>query len=208
MFRRSVETFLDVSKKEIPRARLEDRWDTMMDKLLHEEGATDEIGRDEPSASYHFTATLTKAWWDQKLSKFTDDWTARGKAVSSLIEQEHALVKEEKEGGAEPTDPQVAKENLDTILTEYRQKQTELERTKDNSFEDPFLSKQWMAKAQKLEREYAKKYGGIVDDSGRRVSWAKRQGLAKKENSLLGEVESDDDARFFSQVAAMRRGRQ
>jgi len=179
----------------------------MMDKLLLEEGVTDEVVHDGPLASYHFTATLTKAWWDQKLTKITDDRTARAKAVSSLIEQELALVKEEKESGAEPTDPKVAKETLDTILTEYRQKQTEMERTRDTSFEDPFLSEQWIAKAQKLEREYAKKYEGIVDDSDRGVSWAKRQGLAKKENSLLGAVESDEDAQFFSHVAAMRRGR-
>ncbi|KAL5595708.1 hypothetical protein FOVSG1_009397 [Fusarium oxysporum f. sp. vasinfectum] len=207
MFRRSVNTLLSVSKKDIPRARLGDRWDAMMDTLLLEEGLTDEVVQDGPLASYHFTATLTKAWWDQKLTKITDDRTARAKAVSSLIEQELALVKEEKESGAEPTDPKVAKETLDTILTEYRQKQTEMERTRDTSFEDPFLSEQWIAKTQKLEREYAKKYEGIVDDSDRGVSWAKRQGLAKKENSLLGAVESDEDAQFFSHVAAMRRGR-
>lgn len=207
IFRRSVDTLLSVSKKDIPRARLGDRWDAMMDKLLLEEGVTDEVVQDGPLASYRFTATLTKAWWDQKLTKITDDRTARAKAVSSLIEQELALVKEEKESGAEPTDPKVAKETLDTILTEYRQKQTEMERTRDTSFEDPFLSEQWIAKAQKLAREYAKKYEGIVDDSDRGVSWAKRQGLAKKENSLLGAVESDEDAQFFSHVAAMRRGR-
>ncbi|KAL5607879.1 hypothetical protein FOBRF1_008376 [Fusarium oxysporum] len=207
IFRRSVNTLLSVSKKDIPRARLGDRWDAMMDTLLLEEGLTDEVVQDGPLASYHFTATLTKAWWDQKLTKITDDRTARAKAVSSLIEQELALVKEEKESGAEPTDPKVAKETLDTILTEYRQKQTEMERTRDTSFEDPFLSEQWIAKTQKLEREYAKKYEGIVDDSDRGVSWAKRQGLAKKENSLLGAVESDEDAQFFSHVAAMRRGR-
>ncbi|KAJ4109717.1 hypothetical protein NW760_002349 [Fusarium oxysporum] len=207
IFRRSVNTLLSVPKKDIPRARLGDRWDAMMDKLLLEEGVTDEVVHDGPLASYHFTAILTKAWWDQKLTKITDDRTARAKAVSSLIEQELALVKEEKESGAEPTDPKVAKETLDTILREYRQKQTEMERTRDTSFEDPFLSEQWIAKAQKLEREYAKKYEGIVDDSDRGVSWAKRQGLAKKENSLLGAVESDEDAQFFSHVAAMRRGR-
>lgn len=207
IFRRSVKTLLSISTKDIPRARLGDRWDAMMDKLLLEEGVTDEVIQDGPLASYHFTATLTKAWWDQKLTKITDDRTARAKAVSSLIEQELALVKEEKESGAEPTDPKVAKETLDTILTEYRQKQTEMERTRDTSFEDPFLSEQWIAKAQKLAREYAKKYEGIVDDSDRGVSWAKRQGLAKKENSLLGAVESDEDAQFFSHVAAMRRGR-
>lgn len=198
---------MSIPKKDIPRARLDDRWDAMMDKLLLEEGVTDEVVQDGPLASYRFTATLTKAWWDQKLKKITDDRTARAKAVSSLIEQELALVKEEKESGAEPTDPKVAKETLDTILTEYRQKQTEMERTRDTSFEDPFLSEQWIAKAQKLALEYAKKYEGIVDDSDRGVSWAKRQGLAKKENSLLGAVESDEDAQFFSHVAAMRRGR-
>ncbi|KAF4959979.1 hypothetical protein FGADI_1253 [Fusarium gaditjirri] len=206
IFRRSVETLLGVSKNDIPTARIDDRWDAMMDKLLCEEGVTDEVVRDGPLASYHFTATLTKAWWDEKLMKNTDDRTARAKAVSSLIEQELALAKEEKQSGAEPTDPKVAKETLDAILTDYRQKQTEVERTKDTSFRDPFLSEQWISKVQKLELEYASKYGGIVDGSDERVSWAQRQGLAKKGDSLLRAVESDKDAQFFSQIAAMRRG--
>lgn len=208
IFRRSVRTLLGVSAKDIPRARLDDRWDAMMDKLLLAEGFTDKVVRDGPLASYHFTATLTKAWWDQKLMKITNDQTARAKAVSSLIEKEIALVKEEKKSGAKPTDPKVAKETLDTILTEYRQKQAEMERTKDNSFEDPFLSEQWVTRAQKLEDEYARKYEARVEDSGRRISWAKRQGLAKKENTLLGAVESDKEAQFFSQIATMRRGGQ
>ncbi|KAG4252360.1 hypothetical protein FPRO04_02144 [Fusarium proliferatum] len=208
IFRRSVRTLLGVSAKDIPRARLYDRWDAMMDKLLLAEGFTDKVVRDGPLASYHFTATLTKAWWDQKLMKITNDQTARAKAVSSLIEKEIALVKEEKKSGAKPTDPKVAKETLDTILTEYRQKQAEMERTKDNSFEDPFLSEQWVTRAQKLEDEYARKYEARVEDSGRHISWAKRQGLAKKENTLLGAVESDKEAQFFSQIATMRRGGQ
>ncbi|KAG9504340.1 hypothetical protein J7337_004312 [Fusarium musae] len=153
-----------------------------MDKLLLKEGFGDEV--------------------------ITNDQTARAKAVSSLIEQELALAKEERKSGSKPTDPKVAKETLDTILTEYRQKQAEMERTKNNSFEDPFLSEQWVARAQRLEDEYARKYGVSVDNSGRRVSWAKRQGLAKKENSLLGAVESDKEAQFFSQIATMRRGGQ
>jgi uncharacterized membrane protein YheB (UPF0754 family) len=190
----------------MPSAQLDDRWDAMMDKLLLKEGFRDEVVRDGPLASYHFTATLTKAWLDQKLMKITNDQTARAEAVSSLIEQELALAKEEKKSGSKPTDPKVAKETLDTILTEYRQKQAEMERTKNNSFEDPFLSEQWVARAQRLEDEYARKYGVSVDNSGRRVSWAKRQGLAKKENSLLGAVESDKEAQFFSQIATMRRG--
>ncbi|KAF5237064.1 hypothetical protein FANTH_11051 [Fusarium anthophilum] len=208
IFRRSVRTLLRVSLEDMPRAELGDRWDAMMDKLLLEEGLTDEVVRDGPLASYRFTATLTKAWWDQKLMKITNDQTARAKAVSSLVEQELALVKEEQQSGAKPTDPKLAKETLDTILTEYRQKHAEMERTKDTSFEDPFLSEQWVARAQKLGDEYARKYEGRVDGSGRRVSRVKGQGLAKKENSLLGAVESDKEAQFFSQIATMRRGGQ
>ncbi|KAF9772112.1 hypothetical protein IL306_010200 [Fusarium sp. DS 682] len=203
IFRKSVMTFLGVTNVDIPRARSEDRWDAMMDKLLRKEGVTEDVNRDDPSASYHFTATLSKAWWDQKLTRYRDDWTARGEAVSRLIEREQALVKEEKESGTELTDPKVAKETLDTILSEYRQKQVDA-----TKFEDPFLSPRWMAKAQRLEREYVMKYAGRVDENGKRDSWAKRQGLARKDDSLLGAVESDNDAQFFSQIAAMRRGRQ
>ncbi|KAF4335333.1 hypothetical protein FBEOM_10829 [Fusarium beomiforme] len=212
IFRQSVITFLGVSSEDIPMARSEDHWDAMMDKLLRKEGVTEEVERVDPSPSYHFTATLSKAWWDQKLHRYRNDWTARGEAVSRLIEQERALVKEEKDRGAEPTDPEIAKETLDTILSDYRQRHVDLERTKDaddaTTFQDPFLSPKWMAKAQRLEREYINKYAGRVDESGERVSRKKGMGSANKEDSLLKAVESDDEAQFFSHIAAMRRGRQ
>jgi hypothetical protein len=83
--------------------------------------------------------------------------------LSKLVEQERALAKEEKQSGVGPTDPKVAKETLSRILTEYRRKQAESERQKEdngiNSFQDPFASPRWLRRVQRLEMEELEQNG-------------------------------------------------
>ncbi|KAM0234020.1 hypothetical protein ACHAP5_010230 [Fusarium lateritium] len=152
---------LEAETEGIPSGKAEDRWDTMMENLLQEEGVTDRASNDGLLASYRFSAVLSKTWWTCALDKHNQDWTARGEAISKLVEQERALAKQEKESGAEPTDPEVAKTTLDAILTEYRQKQVEQEQTKKEDgvteFRDPFMSPGWLAEVEKVERDYLAK---------------------------------------------------
>jgi hypothetical protein len=152
---------LEVETEGMSSGKAEDRWDTMMENLLQAEGVTDRVSNDGLLASYRFSAVLSKAWWGCTLDKHTQDWTARGEAISKLVEQERALAKQEKETGAEPTDPEVAKKTLDAILTEYRQKQVEQEQTRKADgameFRDPFMSPGWLAEVQKLEHDYLSK---------------------------------------------------
>ncbi|SPJ75249.1 uncharacterized protein FTOL_04980 [Fusarium torulosum] len=152
---------LEVETEGISSGKAEDRWDTMMENLLQAEGVTDRVSNDGLLASYRFSAVLSKAWWGCALDKHTQDWTARGEAISKLVEQERALAKQEKESGAEPIDPEVAKKTLDAILTEYRQKQVEREQTRKADgameFRDPFMSPGWQAEVQKLEHDYLTK---------------------------------------------------
>jgi hypothetical protein len=156
--RRDMVAMLEVETEGMSSGKAEDRWDTMMENLLQAEGVTDRVSNDGLLASYRFSAVLSKAWWGCALDKHTQDWTARGEAISKLVEQERALAKQEKESGSKPTDPEVAKKTLDAILTEYRQKQVEREQTRKADgameFRDPFMSPGWLAEVQKLEHDY------------------------------------------------------
>ncbi|KAF4450692.1 hypothetical protein F53441_6233 [Fusarium austroafricanum] len=202
-YRRSVVRYLDVENEDIPEAQSEDHWDMLMDKLMRKEGVATDISRDEPTASHHFTTLLTKAWWEQKLARTADDWQARSRAVVKILEQERTLVEEEKKSGAKSTDPQVAKETLNKILSDYRQKQADLEQKKKaeggTSFEDPFMSSKWVTKARDLERQHVAIHGGRGKRRGKdRASWPRKRELGNTGNlETSGSV--DDD--FFKQIA-------
>ncbi|KAM0342795.1 hypothetical protein ACHAPU_009159 [Fusarium lateritium] len=161
IFRRDMLAMMDAETKVMSSARAEDRWDTMMSEMLREEGVTDSISRDGPLASYRFSAALSKTWWVYALSKHSQDWTARGEAISRLVEQERALVKREKLSGVEPTDPGVARETLDAILTDYRQQEAEREQKREaaggTEFRDPFTATKWLKEVQRVEHEYIEK---------------------------------------------------
>ncbi|KAF5658192.1 hypothetical protein FHETE_10020 [Fusarium heterosporum] len=161
IFRRDMLAMIDAETKIMSSARAEDGWDTMMNEMLREEGITDRISQDGPLGSYRFSAALSRTWWAYTLEKHKQDWTARGEAVSRLVEQERVLAKREKQSGAEPTDPEVARENLDAILADYRQKEAEREQTRKTAgateFRDPFTATKWLEEAQKVEDEYLQK---------------------------------------------------
>ncbi|KAG5656575.1 hypothetical protein KAF25_000162 [Fusarium avenaceum] len=161
IYRRDMIARMEAETEGMSLGQAEDRWDTLMENLLKAEGVTDRVSNDGILASYRFSAALSKAWWGRTLDKHTQDWTARGEAISKLVEQERVLAKQEREAGAEPTDPEVAKKTLDAILTEYRQKQVEQEQTKKADgameFRDPFMAPGWLAEVQKLEQDYLSK---------------------------------------------------
>ncbi|KAL3595036.1 hypothetical protein FPOAC2_09357 [Fusarium poae] len=162
-FRQTVQDTKKVDRELVPAAALEDLWDDIMHRLLHEKGDTVGVRREGPLESFRFSTILTKAWWEMKLLMFNEDWTARSDAICKLVEQERALAKGEKQSGVGPTDPEVAKESLDQILAEYRRKQTESEqKTKEggtNSFQDPFASPRWLKKVKASEIEELKRNG-------------------------------------------------
>ncbi|KAG8354861.1 hypothetical protein FVEN_g7165 [Fusarium venenatum] len=156
-FRQTIQATKKVDTELVSAAASEDLWDDIVHRLLHQQGDTVGARREGPLESFRFSATLTKAWWEMKLLRFNEDWTARSEAISKLVEQERTLAKGEKQSGVRPTDPEVAKETLDQILAEYRRKQTESEqKTKEsgtNSFQDPFASLRWLKKVKMVEIE-------------------------------------------------------
>ncbi|KAM0202523.1 hypothetical protein ACHAQI_010850 [Fusarium lateritium] len=193
---------LEAETEGIPSGKAEDRWDTMMENLLQEEGVTDRASNDGLLASYRFSAALSKTWWACALDKHTQDWTARGEAISKLVEQERALAKQEKESGAEPTDPEVAKKTLDAIFTEYRQKQVEQEQTRKEDggteFRDPFMSPGWLAEVEKLERDYLAKNTRKDDrQEGRRDDRRSTRDTEKAQEPLPARKASEHKAKVI-----------
>ncbi|PTD04510.1 hypothetical protein HYE67_004590 [Fusarium culmorum] len=180
-FREVIHTTKRVDTELFSAAASEDLWDGIMHRLLHANGDTVGERRDGPLESFYFSTTLTKAWWEMKLLRINEDWMARSEAQSKLVEQERALAQDEKQSGVGPTDPKVAKGNLDQILAEYRRKQTELEREIEengiNPFQDPFSSPRWLKKVEKLEIEELEQNG-------------KRQG---RQNKKIREFFSEDE---------------
>lgn len=157
LFRQYVTATKTVENKLAHEATSEDLWDGIMDRMLDGKDDTVGEGQENPLESFRFSTTLSKAWWELKLSKINEDWIARSAALSKLLGEERALAKEEKQNGVGSTDPRVAKETLDQILTEHRQKQAELEQEKKDNpedlFQDPFMSKRWLTTVKKMERQ-------------------------------------------------------
>ncbi|KAH7192502.1 uncharacterized protein B0J16DRAFT_61544 [Fusarium flagelliforme] len=157
LFRQCVAATKNVENKLAHEATSEDLWDGIMDRMLDGKDDTVGEGQESPLESFRFSTTLSKAWWELKLSKINEDWIARSAALSKLLGEERALAKEEKQNGVGSTDPRVAKETLDQILTEHRQKQAELEQEKkenlDDLFQDPFMTKRWLTTVKKMERQ-------------------------------------------------------
>lgn len=156
-YRQAISAIKDIDTEHVYAAAHEDLWDGIMHRLLYEKGVTVEETREGPLESFRFSVILSKAWWEMKIFRFTKDSIARSEALSRLVEQERALAKEEKQSGLAPTDPKVAKETLDQILTNYRRKQAASKQEEDengtNTFHDPFMSPKWLTKVAKLATE-------------------------------------------------------
>jgi hypothetical protein len=100
---------LDVDEWTASQAALEDEWDRMMDKLLAKENPekteSREVSRrqyDEDyfpmGETYGWSVQLSRLWWEWKVEKTWEDWTARGEALHDLVEQERALAERERKG--------------------------------------------------------------------------------------------------------------
>ncbi|RSL62124.1 hypothetical protein CEP53_004848 [Fusarium sp. AF-6] len=158
LFRKDLDALSDIVEENLGSADEEDRWESLMNKQLAAEGFQDKVPRDGTLESYRWSEQLSKSWVESQLDRRWSDWVARGKAVSELVEQERALAKKEARISRPlPDDPKAtkaARETLDKILEEARQKEAarQEEAQTKKSFEDPFMAPLWVERVRELEK--------------------------------------------------------
>lgn len=107
IFNDRILNILDVDEWTASQAALEDEWDRMMDKLLAKENP----GKAESQAfprqpfdgdyfpmgeTFGWSVQLSRLWWEWKVERTWEDWTARGEALHELVEQERSLAEKER----------------------------------------------------------------------------------------------------------------
>lgn len=198
IFNDRIMNILDVDEWTASQAALEDEWDRMMDKLLAKEKPEQTerqsfsrrpYGEDyfPMGETFGWSVQLSRLWWEWKVEKTWEDWTARGEALHSLVEQERSLAEMERRGRGSENDllkendrRAVARSRLDAqefddappnvivsdatglpLLNALRSNLPEsTEPVRDEAPHDPFLSPAW-ATLVKAER-------------GRMLMWARR----------------------------------
>ncbi|EHK44779.1 uncharacterized protein TrAtP1_002904 [Trichoderma atroviride] len=111
IFNNRILNILDVDEWTASQAALEDEWDRMMDKLLAKEKPEKMESQgflrrpyDKDSfpmgETFGWSVQLSRLWWEWKVEKTWEDWTARGEALNDLVEQERSLAEKER-GGSE-----------------------------------------------------------------------------------------------------------
>lgn len=89
-----IEMVADVKERLAPLAVLEDQWDGLIARQLHEEGLPKTgYTQTDISESFVWSTMLVKLWTEWRLERTWEDWTARGAAMQDLVEQERALAK-------------------------------------------------------------------------------------------------------------------
>lgn len=104
VFQRKIYKIVDIDEELVPSAALEDEWDRLVaDQMRREEGRSRGEGDGGgPKATFSWSVQLARLWWEWRVEKTWQDWTARGTALNELVEQERALAEQEKAGSAKP----------------------------------------------------------------------------------------------------------
>ncbi|PTB38620.1 uncharacterized protein TrAFT101_006636 [Trichoderma asperellum] len=197
IFNDRIMNILDVDEWTASQAALEDEWDRMMDKLLAKENPEKTEGQASSRRPYGddyfpmgetfgWSVQLSRLWWEWKVEKTWEDWTARGEALHELVEQERSLAEKEQRGRNEndllkrnnrrtaarsrrdahefddpPPNVVVSDATGLPLLEALRSNLPEsTESAPDDAPHDPFLSPAW-ARLVKAER-------------GRMLTWARR----------------------------------
>lgn len=172
IFNDRIMNILDVDEWTASQAALEDEWDRMMDKLLAkgnpektESQAFPRRPLDENyfpmGETFGWSVQLSRLWWEWKVEKTWEDWTARGEAFHELVEQERSLA--EKERGRSEND----------LLKKDNRRATARLRRDAEEFDD------------------APPNVGVSDTTGLPLLQALRSNLHKNTNSMPDEAPHD-----------------
>lgn len=194
IFNDRILNILDVDEWTASQAALEDEWDRMMDKLIAKENPESQAFSRRPydqdyfpmGETFGWSVQLSRLWWEWKIERTWEDWTARGEALNDLVEQERSLAEKERGIGSEndllnkdsrraaarlrrdaqefdDAPPNVVVSDIPALplLEALRSNVPERsESMRDETPHDPFLSPAW-ATLVKAER-------------GRMITWARR----------------------------------
>ncbi|UNI18072.1 hypothetical protein JDV02_004367 [Purpureocillium takamizusanense] len=115
-FQRHILKIVEIDEDLMPAAKLEDEWDGHVAKLMRLEGVTPVELEDAnmpggqygashggtaksvaaDTSSYSWSVQITRLWWEWRIEQMWQDWTARGTALTRIVEEERALAEMER----------------------------------------------------------------------------------------------------------------
>jgi len=132
IFQRSIYKIVEIDDELVPAAVLEDEWDGLVAEQMRREGVTAlDVDIEAPggektwhgngatarsraasaaaaTSSYSWSVQLARLWWEWRVEKTWQDWTARGIALSRIVEEERALAELERDNGDNHNDNRAA----------------------------------------------------------------------------------------------------
>ncbi|KAL6404610.1 hypothetical protein AUP68_11432 [Ilyonectria robusta] len=91
-----IYNIVDIDEKHMPAAEQEDNWDKLMRKELRAAGLKEEGSLEGPFSTYQRSQALAKLWYVAQIDTTWNDWIARGRALSQIVEDEKTLAGREK----------------------------------------------------------------------------------------------------------------
>ncbi|GAB0132267.1 hypothetical protein EsDP_00000708 [Epichloe bromicola] len=97
LFREKMSRLVEMDEGPRLDAALEDQWDGLMAAQMRREGLPvgDEdaaAGSTPSTASFSWSAQLSRLWWEWQLEKTWRDWVARGEALNRFVEEQRGAV--------------------------------------------------------------------------------------------------------------------
>ncbi|PNY25711.1 Uncharacterized protein TCAP_04350 [Tolypocladium capitatum] len=102
VFQRKIYRIVDIDEELVPGAALEDEWDRLVADQMRREAAGPGGEGGGPKTTFSWSVQLARLWWEWRVEKTWQDWTARGTALNELVERERALAEQEMAGSAKP----------------------------------------------------------------------------------------------------------
>lgn len=166
LFANRVRKVVQIDEQLAYDAALEDEWDRLVDSQQRRETAAQGCPDDaqDPTSTFSWSVQLARLWWEWKLDLMWEDWLARGRAYSILVEEERSLAEQEKMHQSPNTTsqhhspshhppspvPPSWQPNVEPhpapalpLLSAIRRRLGHLPPPSAAAFEDPFLSPAW-----------------------------------------------------------------
>lgn len=140
-----------IEEEDFAIADQEDRWDRFVRKVQRAEGSVDQVEPFTELGTYRWSQELSKLWLEYKLDTSWQDFSARGKALQRLVEEEGILAQKEQQASTGAGTAETISKALDKVHltpTTQPQEQTSV------PFQDPFTADQWVEKVERAESLY------------------------------------------------------
>lgn len=104
MLTRKIYKIVDIEEELLPNAQSEDRWESLVQDQMKEEGLQVPWADDGPTTTYAWSYQVSRLWLEWQIEKIWQDWIARGEALHKIVEEERKLAEQERGDAAKSQD--------------------------------------------------------------------------------------------------------